>query len=211
MGAARGAVGAFLLLTPILTYYLLVDFERLVGSVYPYVPPAWADRLRLLGARFQESVAAWFKGQLLVALILAALHVLGFLLIGLPYALLLGLLAGLLNLVPILGFWIAFVLALTAALFGAHPLLLLMETAGVMLVAQILEQNLLGPRLVGRQLGVKPIVLLLVMLMLSVFMGVLGVLLAAPAIGLARGAWALWGPSPQSPAPQSPTERPPTG
>jgi len=184
-------VGAFLLLTPILTYYILVDFNRLQAGIRPYVPDAWASKLGLLGAVFQQSVGAWLKGQLFVAMIMGAMTIGGFSLIGLPYALLLGCIAAVLNLVPILGFWVTFVVALITALFTPAPLSMLLQTAAVLLIAQGLEQNLLSPKIVGRQLGVRPIILLLVMLGLSVFLGVLGVLLAAPVIGLARGVWVL--------------------
>ncbi|MCK4414519.1 MAG: AI-2E family transporter [Candidatus Eisenbacteria sp.] len=184
-------IGAFLLLTPILTYYILVDFNRLQAGIRPYVPDAWASKLGLLGALFQQSVGAWLKGQLLVAMIMGAMTIGGFSLIGLPYALLLGCIAAVLNLVPILGFWVTFVVAMITALFTPAPLSMLLQTAAVLLIAQGLEQNLLSPKIVGRQLGVRPIILLLVMLGLSVFLGVLGVLLAAPVIGLARGVWVL--------------------
>lgn len=185
---------SFLLLTPILTYYILVDFPRLRESLGPHVPPAWAPKLVLLGERFQSSVGAWLKGQLLVSLAVAILVTVGFLLIGLPYALLLGFLSGFLNLVPVLGFWIGAVLALLAALFTPAPLAMLLKVALVLFAAQMLEQQVLSPRIVSRQLGVKPVVLLLAMLGLSAVLGVLGILLAAPVIGLARGIWALWGP-----------------
>ncbi len=197
--AAVVEVLSFLLLTPILAYYILVDFGRLRRALRPYVNDIWAERLDRLGEIFQESVGAWLKGQLLVAIIIAALSVGGFFLIGLPYALLLGCLAGLLNLVPVLGFWVAFLLAAAAALFAPAPLPMLGKTVVVLLVIQALETNLLSPRIVGRQLGVKPVILLLTMLTLSVFLGVLGVLLAAPVIGLARGVWILWGPEPYRP------------
>ena len=105
---------------------------------------------------------------------------------------LIGLLAGVLNLVPILGFWITFILALAVALFTPEPLPALLKTGGVLLAVQMLEQHLLGPRIVGRQLGVKPVILLLTMLGLSLFLGFLGFFLAAPVIGVARAAWALW-------------------
>lgn len=189
---------SFFLLTPILTYYLLVDFDRLRGSIRPYVPLGWRAPIGELGHTFQESVGAWLKGQLLVALILGALTVGGFVLIGLPYALLLGCLAGVLNLVPVLGFWVTFLLAAAAALFSADALPMLLKTGAVLLVIQSLETHLLSPRIVGRQLGVKPVVLLLTMLGLSVFWGVLGVLLAAPVIGLVRGLWRLWGLRPEA-------------
>ncbi len=198
--AAVVQVMTFVLLVPILTYYLLVDFNRLRAAVCPYLSEAWAERLSRFGAILQESVGAWLKGQLLVAAILGILSILGFVIIGLPYALLLGCLAGLLNLVPVLGFWITCVLALVVALFSPSPGPMLLKTAVVMLAVQFLEQQFLSPRIVGGQLGVKPVVLLLTMLLLSTFLGVLGFLLAAPAIGLARGFWALYGPLPKRPA-----------
>jgi predicted PurR-regulated permease PerM len=108
-----------------------------------------------------------------------------------PYALLLGFLAAVLNLVPILGFWITFAAAMVTALFTPQPFAMILKLGIFFLVTQALEQNVLSPKIVGRQLGVKPIVLLLVMLGLSIFFGIFGVLLAAPVIGLARGVWAL--------------------
>lgn len=192
--AAVIQVASFLILTPILTYYILVDFDRLRQSIRPYLSPEWLARLQTLGTIFQESVGAWLKGQLLVALIIAVLLTAGFFLIGLPYALLLGVLAGVLNLIPVLGFWVTLILCFAVALFAPQPLQMLLQTLIVLLVVQVIEANLLSPRIVGKQLGVKPVILLLSMLGMSIFLGVLGVLLAAPAIGLARGIWALWGP-----------------
>lgn len=198
--AAVVHVLSFLLLTPILTYYLLADFGRLRAAVHPLLNEMWAERLGRLGVILKDSVGAWLKGQLLVAGIMAALSIVGFLLVGLPYALLLGCLAGLLNLLPVLGFWIVFVLAMAVALFSPTPGPMLLKVALILLGLQVLESQFLSPRIVGGQLGVKPVILLLTMLLLSSFLGVLGLLLAAPAIGVARGIWALWGPPPLRPA-----------
>jgi predicted PurR-regulated permease PerM len=187
-------VFSFALLTPILTYYILADFPRLRETLRPHVPPAWAPKLVILGERLQTTVGAWLKGQLLVAAAVAVLVTSGYLIIGLPYALLLGFLTGFLNLVPVLGFWICALLALLAALLTPAPLSMLLKVALVLLVSQVLEQQVLSPRIVSRQLGVKPVVLLLVMLTLTAVLGVVGILLAAPTIGIARGVWEIWGP-----------------
>lgn len=198
--AAVAQVGSFFLLTPILAYYLLVDFNRLVAGIRPYVQPAALEKAWRLKTIFQETVSAWLKAQLLVAVIVGTLSIIGFLIVGLPYALLLGFLAGMLNLVPTLGFWVTAILALSAGLFTPAPLAMLAKTAIVLFAVQILEQNLLSPKIVGSRLGTKPVVLLLVMLALGIFVGIAGVLLAAPVIGLVRGAWALWGPPPRDAA-----------
>lgn len=194
--AAVVQVVGFFLLFPILTYYILVDFSRLRATVGDYLSDEWREKLWQLAVILQETVGAWLKGQLLVALILAALTIAGFFAIGLPYALLLGFLAGVLNLVPVLGFWITFLLSIAVALFAPDPVAMLLKTAAVLLVIQLLETHVLSPRIVGKQLGVKPVILLLTMLGLSVFLGILGVLFAAPVIGLVRGIWSLWGPEP---------------
>lgn len=196
--ATAAQVGSFFLLTPILTYYLLVDYDRLRDQLRPYLSATARERAALLATGFQETVAAWLKAQLLVALIITVMSIAGFLIIGLPFALLLGTLAGVLNLVPTLGFWVTAILAVSAALFSPAPLAMVAKTALVLAIVQLTEQNLLSPRIVGRRLGTKPVVLLLVMLLLGTFLGVVGVVLAAPAIGLARGAWALWGPRPRT-------------
>jgi predicted PurR-regulated permease PerM len=198
--AAVAQVGSFFLLTPILTYYLLVDINRLIAGMRPYFPPAAVENAWRLKTIFQETVSAWLKAQLLVAAIVGSLSIVGFLIIGLPYALLLGFLVGMLNLVPVLGFWVSAILALSAGLFTPAPLAMLAKTALVLFAVQMLEQNLLSPKIVGRRLGTKPVVLLLVMLTLGIFVGIAGVLLAAPVIGLVRGAWTLWGPRPRDAA-----------
>jgi predicted PurR-regulated permease PerM len=100
----------------------------------------------------------------------------------------------------VLGFWVTFVLAMVVALFSPAPGPMLLKTALLLLGLQVLEGQVLSPRIVGGQLGVKPVILLLTMLLMSAFLGVLGLLLAAPAIGVARGIWALWGPPPLRPA-----------
>ena len=194
--AAAFQIVGFFLLFPILTYYILVDFGRLRATIGDYLTDEWRGKFWRLGVILQETVGAWLKGQLLVALILAALTITGFFAIGLPYALLLGFLSGLLNLVPVLGFWITFLLSLSVALFAQDPVTMLLKAALVLLVIQVLETHLFSPRIVGKQLGVKPVILLLTMLGLSVFLGILGVLFAAPVIGLTRGIWTLWGPAP---------------
>jgi len=197
--AAVFQVTSFLILAPILTYYLLVDFDRLRASLRRYVPPSWHTPLGRLGERFQESVGAWLKGQVLVALIIGALLTGLFLLIRLPYALLLGVLGGVLNLVPVLGFWLTFLLTIIAALFADPAGPMLLKALIVLLAVQALEQHLLSPKIVGHSLGVKPVVLLLVMLTMSLLLGLLGILLAAPLIGVVRGMWAIWGPRPYAP------------
>ncbi len=199
--AAVVGVGSFVLLTPILTYYILVDFDRLTRTVAPYLPGSWRFAVSQLGATFQESVGAWLKGQLLVAAIVAAMMTGAFFAIGLDYALLLGFLAGVLNLVPVLGFWLTFGLAFTSALFSPQAPVMVLRVVLVMTAEQLLEANLLSPKIVGGRLGVKPVVLLLTMLGLSVFLGVLGFFLAAPVLGLARSAWLLWGPRPEGRSP----------
>ncbi|MBP7669040.1 MAG: AI-2E family transporter [Candidatus Eisenbacteria bacterium] len=210
--AAVVRVAAFLLLTPILAYYMIVDFDRLEDTLRGYLSPAWGARLAILGRSFQDSVGGWLKGQLIVAVVISSLSIAGFLLIGLPYALLLGVVAGVLNLVPVLGFWVTALLALIITLFTPHPLTMIWRTALVIVVIQGLEQNVLSPLFVGRRLRVKPVVLLIVMLGMGALLGVVGVLLAAPAIGLVNGIWALldfrppYAPKPEGtpPLPQQP-------
>jgi len=209
--AAVAQVAAFLILTPILTYYILADFNRLQDTARPFIPPLWRERLSVLGEEFQRSVGGWLKGQLIVAFLMTLLALAGFLIIGLPYALLLALAVGVLNLVPVLGFWITAALTLVITLFTPNPLDMLWKAALVLLITQALEQNALSPLFVGRQLRVKPIVLLLVMLGLGSLLGLAGLLLAAPAIGLAHGLWAIFAPRPAAPGMDAAPPAPETG
>jgi predicted PurR-regulated permease PerM len=172
--------GLMVFLTPVLTYYFLVDLDRWRQRILGYLPPERRRQVDESLALFGNLVGRYLRGQLLVSLVLAVVASTAFALLGLPYALVVGLAVGVLNIVPVVGFWVSLVLALLAGLTAPAPWGLLLKTALVFLGLQILEGHVLSPRVLGRQLGVNPGLLLVAMLGLALFLGLLGLVLAAP-------------------------------
>jgi predicted PurR-regulated permease PerM len=187
--AGLGAVleTAFVLvLTPILGYYFLVDFDRLKAWFLRRWPDRHREDLSNGVATFGQILGRYLRGQLFVSSIVAAAFAIVFTLLGLPYALVVALAAGVLNIIPTVGFWISFALAAVACFFDPDPLALLLKVAIVFIVLQTLEGNVLTPRVLGRQLGVNPGLLLVTQLSLAVFFGVVGLILAAPLLAFTK-------------------------
>lgn len=187
--AGLGAVleTAFVLvLTPILGYYFLVDFDRLKAWIMQRLPDRHREDVSRGIMTFGQILGHYLRGQLFVSSLVAAAFAIVFTLLGLPYALVVALAAGVLNIIPTVGFWISFALAAVACFFDPDPLALLLKVAIVFIVLQTLEGNVLTPRVLGRQLGVNAGLLLVTQLTLAVFLGVVGLILAAPLLAFTK-------------------------
>lgn len=170
-----------LALVPVVTFYLLLDWDRLTARALGLLPHAMRGRARDLARETDAVLSSFLRGQLMVMLTLAAVYSMGLLLIGLDLALPIGLLAGLLSFVPYLGF----LTGLVAAGVGAyaqfqdpHTLLWVLALFGA---GQLLEGLVLTPRLVGRRTGLHPVAVIFAVLAGGQLFGFVGVLLALPA------------------------------
>lgn len=171
---------SYLVLTPILTFYLLKDWDDLVATVDGWVAPNDRPTVRRIAGRLDELLGAYFRGQVLICGIIGVLTWGGLSLVGVDLALLLGLLAGICNLVPVVGLIASVVPALVVALFDPEPLLALGKVLAVFGIVQILEQAVLSPRIVGDRVGLHPVAVMLAIVVFPIFWGFVGVLLAVP-------------------------------
>lgn len=176
-------------LTPVLAYYLLVDWDRIRDGVAGLVPPRFRPTADKLNTDIQEILPRYLRGQFVVAGIQVVLYSLGFFLAGLEEALALGFLAGIFSLVPVLGFWLTVVVTVLSALIGADPLGTLIKVAITLGVVQFLEGQVLVPRIQGTGLGLHPFLVLLGVLSFGMLFGFVGVLLAVPALAVAAASW----------------------
>jgi predicted PurR-regulated permease PerM len=185
LGVGRGVGTALTILgygvlTPILLYFLLRDWPTLQERLVALIPPQRREGIVRFAEEFDHLLARYLRGQLLLAAVVGITVGGGFWLLGFPYALLLGLLAGALNIVPYLGFIGTAVAASIIALFsGALPGSLL--KVAVVLAAQQLVEQILGPRIVGESVGLHPVWVLLALALFSFFFGFVGLLVAVPA------------------------------
>lgn len=175
-----------LALIPVVTFYLLLDWERLLAKLLALLPTSKQPRARLLARETDAVLGSFLRGQFSVMLVLAAVYATGLWIIGLDLALPIGLLAGLLSFVPYLGL----ITGITAAGIGAyvqfqdaHLLLLVLAVFGV---GQVLESLVLTPRLVGASTGLHPVAVIFAIMAGGQLFGFVGVLLALPAAAVLK-------------------------
>jgi len=184
IGAVLGLAG-YLVLLPILTYYLLRDWDRLRSRLADLIPPSRRESVLEFVGNYDRLLNRFLRGQLLLAAVVGLIVGVGFWIVGFPYSLLLGLLAGVLNVVPYLGLVVSISVAILIAIFSGAILTSLGKVAIVFGVEQVLE-NILGPRIVGESVGLHPVWVILALALFSFFFGFVGLLLAVPAAVLVK-------------------------
>ncbi len=169
-----------LLLIPVVTFYLLRDWDFLVARVQNLLPRRIEPVVSRLVREADEVLSAFLLGQFMVMLILSGVYSFGLLAVGVNFALVIGVLSGLLSFVPYLGLIVGLVAASIAALIQFHDLLHLLLVWAVFGIGQMLEGWVLTPRLVGGRIGLHPVAVIFAVLTGGHLFGFLGILLALP-------------------------------
>ncbi len=169
-----------LFLVPVLTFYLLRDWDRMVAVVGLLVPRGRRPVVFRLASESDQVLGGFLRGQVLVMLGLATIYSAGLALLGLDFAVAIGVVAGLVSFVPYLGFIVGIGLAGLAALVEGGNLLLLAGVIAVFAVGQAVEGTVLTPRLVGSRIGLHPVVVIFAVLAGGQLFGFFGILLALP-------------------------------
>ena len=200
-GAAVFNFLSLLIITPIVAFYILVDWNRMIAEIDSWLPLDHRDRLRAIAAEINRALAGFIRGQSLVCLLDGLWYGLGLTLIGLDFGFLIGVIAGLLSFVPYVGSLSALVLSIGVALVQGWPSpKLLLMALGVVVCGQFLEAYVISPKLVGKSIGLHPVWLMFALLAFGQLFGFVGLVVAVPtaaAIGvLARHLIALYLSSP---------------
>ncbi len=168
-------------ITPMVIFYLLRDWRGMTRQVDGLLPLRHAEVIRTQLRAIDHILAGWVRGQATVCLILGVIYAVGLSLVGLDLGLVVGLSAGLLSFVPYLGTISGFIIGVGLALAQSQDWTLAAMVAGVFLVGNLFEGNLLAPRLVGKKIGLHPVWVIFALLAGGALFGFLGVLLALPA------------------------------
>lgn len=168
-------------LTPVVAFYLMRDWDQIVIQIRKIIPRDIEPEFVRLSIECDEVLGAFLRGQLLIMFLLGCIYSLGLTFIGLELALLIGMLAGLMSIVPYLGFFVGIFAASLAALFQFQDAIHLVYVAMVFGVGQILESSVLTPWLVGDKIGLHPVAVIFAVLAGGQLFGFVGVLLALPA------------------------------
>lgn len=169
-----------LALIPVVTFYLMRDWDGILARVPGMFPPRMRAPLLAIARETDEVLAGFLRGQLSVMLALALVYSVGLGIVGLDLALAIGLLAGLVSFVPYLGFIVGILAAGVAALLQFHDAIALLKVAAVFGVGQILESSVLTPYLVGGRIGLHPVAVIFAVLAGGQLFGFFGILLALP-------------------------------
>lgn len=172
---------ANLVLVPVVLFYFMRDWDQMVARVAELIPRQWSSTISTLLTEIDSVLGEFLRGQLLVMLLMAVFYTVGLWLVGLDYALSVGLIAGFLTFVPYLGVIIGVLLATLTGLLQFGDITHLLWIWLVFVIANVLEGNVFVPWLVGDRIGLHPVAVIFALLAFGQLFGFTGVLLALPA------------------------------
>jgi predicted PurR-regulated permease PerM len=179
VGTEIAHVLLILVLGPIIAFYLLVDVPHLRRTAESLIPPGAKDEVLLLGHRLNRAIGGFFRGQLLVAAIVGVLCSIGLGAIGLKFWFLVGMIAGVFNIIPLVGPWVGGVPGVTIALTTGSPVKALLVVA-VMVGVQQIDNHFITPQVMQRTVQLHPVVVILGLVAGGSLGGFFGLLLAVP-------------------------------
>jgi predicted PurR-regulated permease PerM len=180
-GQAVIGVVSLLFVTPVVAFYLLYDWDRMIARVDDLLPRDHTETIRILGRDINVAIAGFIRGQGALCAILGLYYAISLSVIGLNFGFLIGSVAGLISFIPFVGSIVGFVLAVGVAVVQFWPdWVWVVAVAGIFAVGQFIEGNILQPRLVGSSIGVHPVWLMFALFAFGHLFGFVGVLLAVP-------------------------------
>ncbi len=179
-GMAIIDVLSLLVVTPVVAFYMLRDWDQMMSTIDRNVPRPQQDTVRMLARRVDETLARFVRGQLTVCFLLGAFYAVGLSLVGLNFALLIGLVTGVLSIIPYVGTLVGFVASVGIALFQYDDWTMWAVVAGIFVLGQFIEGNFITPKLVGDSIGLHPVWVMFALFAGGALFGFTGVMLAVP-------------------------------
>ena len=180
-GGALAAAVISLFLIPILTFYMLRDWDLIIARFGALVPVSQRDTIFGLAREADDMLGAFLRGQLLVMMALAVIYSAGLGLVGLKFAVAIGVVSGLVSFVPYLGLVFGILLATLTVVLEPDPLWRLAGVLATFTIAQLIEGSILTPKLVGDRIGLHPVLVIFAVAAGGQLFGFFGILLALPA------------------------------
>ena len=171
---------SLLIITPIVLFYLLRDWDRIIEAVDGWLPRREADTIRQQVRAIDDVLSGFIRGQVSVCLLLGIFYAIGLTLVGLDFGLIIGFVTGVISFVPYFGMLIGFAIGLGVALAQFGDWQPVAMVAAVFVVGQFLEGNFITPKLVGDRVGLHPVWIIFALLAGGTLFGFTGILLAVP-------------------------------
>lgn len=180
-GMAFFNVLSLLLITPVVAFYMLRDWNTFVGKVDGLLPQQYKKTIETQAREIDHILASFIRGQLSVCILLGTFYAIGLYWVGLDLGVLVGFIAGIISFIPYVGTISGFVISMGIAFAQFDSLSQILPVVAVFAVGQFLEGNFLTPKLVGDSVGLHPVWVMFALLAGGVLLGFLGLMIAVPA------------------------------
>ncbi len=180
-GKALLDIVSLFVITPIVAFYLLLDWDRMISKIDSWLPRDHKQTIRTIAGDVNEAIAGFVRGQGSVCLILGSFYAVGLTAVGLNFGLLIGMFAGIISFIPFVGSIVGLVLSVGVALVQFWPdFWWVLAVACIFFAGQFLEGNILQPKLVGESVGLHPVWLMFSLSAFGALLGFTGLLIAVP-------------------------------
>jgi predicted PurR-regulated permease PerM len=181
-GIAFFNIIGLLVVTPVVAFYMLLDWDRMVAKVDSWVPRDYVPEVRRLAIEINEATAGFVRGQGTLCLVLGVLYAIALTAAGLNFGILIGLFVGLISFIPYVGSLVGMVLSIGVAFVQFWPdWTMVVVIAGIFFIGQFIEGNILQPRLIGERVGLHAVWLMFALFAFGALFGFVGLLVAVPA------------------------------
>lgn len=171
---------SLLLITPVVTFYMLRDWDKFIAKIDSLLPRSSKKSIREQARQIDKTLAGFLRGQLSVCVLLGTYYSIGLHLVGLDLGLLVGFIAGIISFIPYVGSIVGFILSIGIAFAQFDSMMPVMQVVLVFATGQFIEGNFLTPKLVGDNVGLHPVWVMFALLAGGVLLGFLGLMIAVP-------------------------------
>lgn len=175
-----------LILIPVLTFYFLLDYHRVRETLLGFVPKKYKALASFYLWRSNRIVGGYIRGQLIVCILVGIFTWLGLFLFSIPYSILIGIVTGILNVIPYLGLYVSLGLALLSSFFTPAPHISALKILLVFAIVQGVEAYIVSPKIIGDRVGLHPVAVIFAIFIFSHFLGLWGLLIAVPCAALIK-------------------------
>ena len=176
---------SLILITPIVTFYLLRDWDRMVAAAHDLMPRDGGPTIERLAGEIDKTLSAFVRGTGVVCLVLGGFYATALTIAGLQFGIVIGLLAGLISFIPFVGSIVGLIASVGMAVWQFGEIQPVLIVAAIFVIGQAIEGNFLTPKLVGGSVGLHPVWVIFAMLAGGSLFGFVGVMLAVPAAAAA--------------------------
>jgi len=182
-GQALLSIVSLLVITPVVAFYLLWDWDGMIARMDSWLPRDHAPTIRRLATEMDEGVSGFVRGQVTVSGILGSFYAISLALVGLNFGILIGLTVGIISFIPYVGSLVGLLLAggVAIAQFWPDSPGLILAVLAIFAVGQFFEGNILQPKLIGESVGLHPVWLMFALFAFGLLFGFVGLLIAVPA------------------------------